>query len=106
MATSPSSPQLNLTTDRTPTGATVRCAGRITSQTAEGLKTTVKPLLSQGTTVQLDCADVSYMDSSGLGAVVGLYASAKGASCQFKLVNLNQRLTELLTITHLNELIG
>jgi len=106
MAANPSSTQLDVTIDRTPTETTVHCTGRITSDTVELLKTTVKPLLSQGRMVALDLANVSYMDSSGLGAVVGLYASAKGAGCRLKLVNLNQRLKELLTLTRLNELMG
>jgi anti-sigma B factor antagonist len=104
MATNPSPTQLDVTTDSSPTETTVRCAGKITSDTVELLKTTVKPLLSQSKKVTLDLANVSYMDSSGLGTVVGLYASAKAASCQFKLANLNQRLRELLSITRLSEL--
>ena len=106
MATNPTSTPLDMTIERTPTGTTVHCAGRITSATTELLKTTVKPLLSQGKMVDLDLANVSYMDSSGLGTVVGLYTSAKSASCQLKLVNLNQRLKELLSITRLHELMG
>jgi len=106
MAANPSSTQLDVTTDRTPTETTVHCTGSITSETVELLKTSVKPLLSPGKMVALDLANVSYMDSSGLGTVVGLYASAKAASCQLKLVNLNQRLKELLTLTRLTELMG
>ena len=104
MAANPTPTQLDMTTDRTPTESTVHCTGKITSDTAELLKKTVKPLLSQGTRVALDLANVSYMDSSGLGTVVGLYASAKAASCELKLVNLSGRLKDLLTITHLGML--
>jgi anti-sigma B factor antagonist len=105
MATKPAPiPKLNLTTDRTPTEATVRCTGEITLETTELLRTTVKPLLSQSKMVALDLANVSYMDSSGLGTIVGLLASAKTASCRLKLINVNQRLKELLSITRLNEL--
>ena len=104
MATRPNPAQLDVTTDSTSTEITVHCTGRITSETTELLKTTVKPLLSRSNRVALDLANVSYMDSSGLGTVVGLYASAKAASCQFKLTNLNERLRELLSITRLSEL--
>jgi len=104
MAANPTPTQLDITTDRTPTESTVHCTGRITSDTTELLKKTVKPLLSQGTRVALDLANVSYMDSSGLGTIVGLYASAKAASCELKLVNLSGRLKDLLTITHLGML--
>jgi anti-sigma B factor antagonist len=98
--------ELSLTTDRTPTETIVRCAGRITSDTSQSLKTTVKPLFSYNKTVVLDLTNVSYMDSSGLGAIVGLYVSAKAAKCQFKLINLNQRLKELFSITRLGQVMA
>jgi anti-sigma B factor antagonist len=95
---------LDLNIDRTPAETTVRCTGRITSDTTAFLKTTVKPLLSQSPRVTLDLANVSYMDSSGLGILVGLYASANAAGCRFKLINLTQQLKELLSVTQLMEL--
>jgi len=94
-----------LTIHQTGTGTVVRCTGRITSQMTPALKGTVKPLIANGNTVVLDLSDVTYMDSSGLGAIVGLYASAKVAGCQFKLINLNQRLKELFRVTRLFELL-
>jgi len=106
MATKPSPIPLAMTTDRSPNETTVHCNGKITSDTVELLKTTVKPLLAESKQVVLDLANVSYMDSSGLGTVVGLYASAKSSSCQVKLANLNQRLKELLTVTRLSALMA
>jgi anti-anti-sigma factor len=47
----------------------------------------------------LDLTDVSSIDSSGLGALVGL--SARRQQCELKLINLNQRLKELFRITKL-----
>jgi anti-anti-sigma factor len=70
-------PKLDLATDKTPTETIVHCTGRVTSDTAQLLKTTVKPLLSESKTVVLDLKNVSYIDSSGLGVIVGLYVSAK-----------------------------
>lgn len=99
-------PKLGLTTDRTPTEIIVHGTGRITSDTTQLLRTTVKPLFSESKTVVLDLTNVSYMDSSGLGAIVGLYVSAKGANCQLQLINLNQRLKELFSITRLGELMA
>jgi anti-anti-sigma factor len=40
------------------------------------------------------------MDSSGLGALVALYISAKGAKCQLQLVNLSPRIRDLLSLTN------
>ena len=93
-----------MTVDKTPTDTIVHCAGRITAETKDVFRTTIKPLLSQGESVAVDLANVSYMDSAGLGTLVGLYTSAKTASCQFKLINLDRRLKQLLSVTQLIEL--
>jgi anti-sigma B factor antagonist len=101
MATSPASPELKLETVRTPEDITVRCAGRITSATAGLLQTTVRSLLPETKSLVLDLTDVSHLDSSGLGTLVGLYVSARRQRCALKLVNLNQRLQDLFRITKL-----
>jgi anti-sigma B factor antagonist len=98
--------ELVLTTDKTSTETTVHCTGRITSDTAPSLKATIKPLFSESKTVVLDLTNVSYMDSSGLGTIVGLYVSAKAANSQLKLINLNQRLKELFSITRLGQVLA
>ena len=84
----------------------VRCTGRITSDTAESLKSTVKPLISGGKIVVLDLTNVDYLDSSGLGTIVGLYVSAKAAKSRLKLINLNARLKELFSLTRLGEVMA
>ena len=50
--------------------------------------------------VILDLTDLGHMDSSGLGTLVALYISAKGANCQLQLVNLSPRIRELLSLTN------
>ncbi len=94
-------PELNLETVRTPEETIVRCTGRIISATTAVLQTTVRGLMPGTKCVVLDLTDVSYMDSSGLGAIVGLYLSAKRQGCRLRLINLNQRLRELFRITKL-----
>ena len=41
------------------------------------------------------------MDSSGIGAVVGVYVSARTAGCTFRTVNMSKHVRELLRMTHL-----
>jgi anti-sigma B factor antagonist len=79
----------------------VRCSGRIISATSANLQTTVRNLIPQTGRIVLDLTDVSYMDSSGLGAIVGIYVSARRQECELKLINLNQRLKELFRLTKL-----
>jgi len=98
--------ELGLTTDHTPTETIVHCTGKITSNTIQSLKVTVKPLFSESKTVLLDLTNVSYLDSSGLGAIVGLYVSAKTANSRLKLINLNQHLKELFSITRLGQFLA
>jgi anti-sigma B factor antagonist len=93
--------ELNLETTMAPEESLVRCSGKITSGTSVLLQTTVRSLIPQTKCVVLDLTDVSYMDSSGLGAIAGLYFSARRQNCKLKLINLNQRLQELFRITKL-----
>jgi anti-sigma B factor antagonist len=107
MATNPAPTfELSFAVTTTPAETIVRCTGKITTHTTESLRAKVKPLFAPGKTVVLDLTNVSYMDSSGLGAIVSLYVSAKSAKSQFKLINLNQRLKELFSITRLGELMA
>lgn len=107
MATNPSpARELGLTIERTATEIVVHCAGKITFDTIQNLKTTVKPLFPEGKTVLLDLTNVTYMDSSGLGAIVGLYVSAKSAKSQLKLINLNEHLKEIFSITRLGQVMA
>ena len=100
------SAQLSFDIAREPGESVVRCTGRITSDTTESLKSTVKPLLVSGKTVVLDLTNVDFLDSSGLGAIVALYVSAKASKCQLKLINLNKRLKELFSLTRLGEVMA
>jgi anti-sigma B factor antagonist len=104
-ANSVPTPELDLTTDKTPTETIVHCTGRITSNTTQSLRATVRPLFSESKTIVLDLTNVSYMDSSGLGTMVALYVSAKAANCQLRLINLNQHLKEVFSITRLGEVL-
>jgi anti-sigma B factor antagonist len=93
--------ELSLETVRSPEETIVRCTGRINSATSAALQTTVRNLIPETKCVVLDLTDVSYMDSSGLGAIVSLYLSAKRQHCTLKLIHLNQRLQELFRLTKL-----
>jgi anti-sigma B factor antagonist len=94
-------PELQLETTSSPEETLVRCIGRITSTTSAMLQTAVRNLLPESKRVVLDLTDVTYMDSSGLGAIVGIYLSARRQQRELKLINLNQRVKELFRITNM-----
>jgi anti-sigma B factor antagonist len=103
MAANPVVPstQLTLELQKTPTENLIRCAGRITSATTEQLQGMVRGLIPEKKPIVLDFTNTSYVDSSGLGALVGLYITCRKGSAPLKLVNLTPRLKDLFTMTNL-----
>jgi anti-sigma B factor antagonist len=79
----------------------VKCAGRLTAENTGALKSHVKSMIGEEKRIVLDLTELTGMDSSGLGTVVGLYISARNAKCQFELVNLSKHVREVLGITNL-----
>jgi anti-sigma B factor antagonist len=94
-------PTLHLDVQRSENEIVVKCSGKLVHDVVGQLKSEVKPLIPQTKRIVLDLSDVAYMDSSGLGTIVGLYASAKSSGCELKLINLGPRVRELLRITKL-----
>jgi anti-anti-sigma factor len=84
---------------------TIICHGRLVSETAGQIKEVIKPLIPQGGIIRLDLTDLGYMDSSGLGTLVGLKVSAlREGYCRLELVNLSTRVAELLRLSNLTQL--
>jgi anti-sigma B factor antagonist len=74
------------------------------SDTAGELKV-VKPPIPLGGRIVLDFSDVNYLDSSGLGALVGSKATAiKQGLCRLDLFNMTPRIRVLLRITSLTNM--
>ena len=93
--------RLRLETHRRDDATVIECAGRLTVEDAETLRNLGKALISQSKRIVLDLKEVTRMDSGGLGAVVGLYTSARKANCDFLLINCNKSIEDLLAMTHL-----
>ena len=75
------------------------------SENSGQIKELVKPLIPLGGRIVLDLTDLGYLDSSGLGTLVGLKVSAlKEGYCKLELVNLSPRVKELLRLSNLTQL--
>jgi anti-sigma B factor antagonist len=81
----------------------VDVSGRITlGEGSSNLREGIRDLLAKGhRKILLNLADVSYIDSSGIGELVSGYTSVTNAGGQLKLVNLTKRVNDLLQITKL-----
>jgi anti-sigma B factor antagonist len=81
--------------------AVVKCRGRLVAGTSEELYREVKPLLPQTKLIVVDLAELTYVDSTGLGTLVRLYTSARHVGCELKLLHLRKQLRNLLKLTNL-----
>jgi anti-sigma B factor antagonist len=78
-------------------------SGKITiGEGSVALRTAVRRLLEEGKKrILLNLAGVSYIDSSGIGELVSSYTASNKEAGQLKLLNLTQKIKDLLTITKL-----
>jgi anti-anti-sigma factor len=77
----------------------VTCTGKLTAEVAAEFKQEVRALIPQTKRLVLDLNDVGFLDSSGLGAIIGIYVTARKASCDLQLINLSQKVRDLLGMT-------
>jgi anti-sigma B factor antagonist len=78
-------------------------AGKITiGEGSVALRTAIRRLLEEGRKkILLNLAGVGYIDSSGIGELVSSYTAIGKEEGQLKLLNLTQKLQDLLAITKL-----
>ena len=80
----------------------VDCAGRLVfGEETAALRDRVKALIAQGSRIILNLAQVTYIDSGGLGTLVALYTTARNAGGAIKLAHLTPRVGDLLQVTKL-----
>ena len=93
------------TSTRSQGGVVIDCYGRIVmGEETAFLRNQVKDLLNQSRQIVLNLADVNYIDSSGLGTLVGLYTSARSVGGEIKLASLTGRVKDVLQITKLGSI--
>jgi len=86
----------------------IRLEGRFaTGQDSVYLHTKAEELKTSGyLKVLVDFGRVDYVDSTGIGFLIGVYTSVrKSAQGQFALVNANRRVREVLELTRLAQII-
>jgi anti-sigma B factor antagonist len=80
----------------------VDCIGRIVfGEESSLIRETIKKSLAETNRIVLNLGETSYIDSGGLGTLVGLRTSAQNAGGTIKLTNLTKRVGDLLQVTKL-----
>jgi anti-sigma B factor antagonist len=77
--------------------------GKVTiGEGSVALRSAIRRLLEEGKKkILLNLAGVGYIDSSGIGELVSSYTAINKENGQLKLLNLTQKLQDLLAITKL-----
>lgn len=81
----------------------VDVAGRITlGEGSSAMRDSLRELVGKGQKkILLNLAEVSYIDSSGIGELVSGFTTVTNQGGQLKLLNLTKRVKDLLQITKL-----
>jgi anti-sigma B factor antagonist len=92
---------LTLEIERRGDTAVVRCHGKLVTGANDLFYARVKELIPGTKRIVLDLKDLTRLDSTGLGAVVRLYVSARSTGCSLELINIGKQVRDLLGVTHL-----
>ena len=78
-------------------------SGKVTiGEGSVALRNTIRRLLGEGKKgILLNLANVSYVDSSGIGELVSSFTAVNKESGKLKLLSLTQKIQDLLAITKL-----
>ena len=111
MTTQPLSPLgLKLQLEQKLNETIVHCEGKITAENSVAFQREIRDLIpeSQGQIatksyrIVLDLSNVAYVDSTGLGALLGVWTAAEKKECDLEIANLNPRVEKLVEITKLD----
>jgi anti-sigma B factor antagonist len=94
-------PELQIKTEKLAEETRVYGSGRITSATSDLFQRSIRGLIPGTKRIVLDLAEVNYIDSSGLGALVSVYLAANKAQCVLELANPQARIRDLFELSRL-----
>lgn len=97
---------MELTTDRTEGAAVLRVLGRLTMAAAGELKAAVDREVAEGRTlVVVDLGETAFLDSSGLGALVGGLRTARAAGGDLRIARVGQQVRTVLELTTMDRVL-
>ncbi len=105
-------PGLTLELEERAEEAIIHCRGKITTESAEMFQNEIRGRLipdSRGKGVAVNCrivldlANVTYVDSSGLGALLAVWTAGQRRGCDLEITNLSARVDKLVSMTKLDQ---
>ena len=98
------SPALQIEVEQQPDKIIVHCAGKINLDSWTLFSKTVRGLFVDHKPIRVDLSNVIQVDSTGIGAFVSVWASARGSGGDLKFVNPNKRVQDVVEITKLYDM--
>lgn len=99
-------PLLQIETEKQPGKTIVHCAGKVVIESAAPFLHAVRALIAEGKPIFIDLANVTQVDSVGIGNFVSAWASARKNGVELKFINLNEGINDLFEITRLKDMFG
>ncbi|MEO8377436.1 MAG: STAS domain-containing protein [Candidatus Sumerlaeota bacterium] len=86
---------------------TMKVIGEISAETTADLREAVFNLMSrQPQTIILELSETTFIDSMGIGALMGLRTHLKKSACDFVVANPQPRVREVFELTRVSSLLG
>lgn len=90
----------DVTIETTPSATTLRLSGELDTATSPELRDHVVRLISEGQShLVFDCTNLRFIDSTGLGVLIGARARAMAANGSVALLGVSTALRRLLVVT-------
>ena len=106
MTNAPAPTRLELVVERSSDMVVVLCSGRLVSGVNDRFHREVSELIPSSKRIVLDMAELTHMDSSGIGTLVRLYVSARSSGCALQLRRIGKPVRHLLGVTHLIDVLA
>jgi anti-sigma B factor antagonist len=86
--------------------AVIRAKGRLNMAAAPGLRSAVTETVAGGRArIVVDLSDTSFVDSSGLGALIGGLKTARQAGGDLRIAGATEQVTVVLGLTNLDRVL-
>lgn len=85
----------------------VRLSGELDVSSAEGLKNELNGKIDQiFTDIKIDMSNLDYIDSTGIGIIVGIMKRLRGEKKDISILNARENIKKIFNITGLDQIIS